>query len=170
LQDLKHVSKAYPGTPTMRKDLLVDPYQVSEAFINGARGSLLIVAMLSDDMLNQMVERAVRHQMFVLLEAFDEKDMQRMQIILSRFNANRKNILLGVNCRDLRTLDVSFSRFEELSSLIPKDHICIAESGITKASEIKTVSKLGYKGALIGTALMKSEYPQRLLSEMRLAT
>ena len=65
---------------------------------------------------------------------------------------------------------MSFSIFEELSSLIPKDQICIAESGITKASEIKTVSKLGYKGALIGTALMKSEYPQRLLSEMRLAT
>ena len=170
LQDLKHVSKAFPETPTMRKDFLVDPYQVSEAFINGARGILLIVAMLSDDMLNQMVERAIKHQMFVLLEVFDEKDMQRMQMILSKFKANRKNILLGVNCRDLRTLDVSFSRFEELSSLIPKDQICIAESGITKASEIKTVSKLGYKGALIGTALMKSEYPRRLLSEMRLAT
>ena len=81
LQDLKHVSKAFPETPTMRKDFLVDPYQVSEAFINGARGILLIVAMLSDDMLNQMVERAIKHQMFVLLEVFDEKLPELMSLL-----------------------------------------------------------------------------------------
>ena len=169
LQDLNDVSKSFPETPTMRKDFLVEPYQVSEAFINGARGVLLIAAMLGDEILSQMIERAMKHNMFVLIEAFDEEDMQRTQTIMSKSNVFRKNILLGINCRDLRTLNVRFSRFEELSRFIPKDVICIAESGITKASEIKTLSKIGYSGALIGTALMKSGNPQQLLAEMRLA-
>ena len=160
----------FSETPTMRKDFLVEPYQVSEAFLNGAGGVLLILAMLSDRMLKMMIERAIKHEMFVLLEAFDEVDMQRAKTIFSEFGPHSSNILLGVNCRDLRTLDVNFSRFENLSSLIPEDVVCIAESGITGASEIEVLSNLGYSGALIGTALMQSETPDQLLKEMMVAS
>jgi len=170
LQDLDDVSKAFSNTPTMRKDFLVEPYQISEAFINGASGVLLITAMLDDKMLRMMIDRAIQHQMFVLLESFDEEDLRRSKSIISAYDSLSSNILLGVNCRDLRTLDVSFSRFEELSRLIPKDVICIAESGITEASEIEVVSQLGYSGALIGTSLMQSENPDQLLEEMILAS
>ena len=170
LKDLNDISKRFSETPTMRKDFLVEPYQVSEAFLNGAGGVLLILAMLSDRMLKMMIERAIKHEMFVLLEAFDEVDMQRAKTIVSEFGPHSSNILLGVNCRDLRTLDVKFSRFEKLSSLIPEDIICIAESGITGPSEIEVVSKLGYSGALIGTALMQSETPNQLLKEMMAAS
>ena len=166
LQDLNDISKRFSETPTMRKDFLVEPYQVSEAFLNGAGGVLLILAMLSDRMLKMMIERAIKHEMFVLLEAFDEVDMQRAKTIISEFGSHSSNIILGVNCRDLRTLDVNFSRFEKLSKLIPEDVVCIAESGITGASEIEVLSKLGYSGALIGTALMQSETPDQLLKEM----
>ena len=170
LQDLNDISKRFSETPTMRKDFLVEPYQVSEAFLNGAGGVLLILAMLTDRMLKMMIERAIKHEMFVLLEAFDEVDMQRAKTIVSEFGPHSSNILLGVNCRDLRTLDVNFSRFENLSSLIPEDVICIAESGITGASEIEVLSNLGYSGALIGTALMQSETPDQLLKEMMAAS
>ena len=170
LQDLNDISKRFSETPTMRKDFLVEPYQVSEAFLNGAGGVLLILAMLSDRMLKTMIERAINHEMFVLLEAFDEVDMQRAKTIFSEFGPHSSNILLGVNCRDLRTLDVNFSRFENLSSLIPEDVVCIAESGITGASEIEVLSNLGYSGALIGTALMQSETPDQLLKEMMAAS
>ena len=170
LQDLNDISKRFSETPTMRKDFLVEPYQVSEAFLNGAGGVLLILAMLSDRMLKMMIERAIKHEMFVLLEAFDEVDMQRAKTIVSEFGLHSSNILLGVNCRDLRTLDVNFSRFENLSSLIPEDVVCIAESGITGASEIEVLSNLGYSGALIGTALMQSETPDQLLKEMMVAS
>ena len=170
LQDLDDVSKAFSNTPTMRKDFLVEPYQISEAFVNGASGVLLITAMLDDKMLRMMIDRAIQHQMFILLESFDEEDLRRSKSIVSAYDSLSANILLGVNCRDLRTLDVSFSRFEELSGLIPKDVICIAESGITEASEIEVVSQLGYSGALIGTSLMQSENPDQLLEEMMLAS
>ena len=170
LQDLNDISKRFSETPTMRKDFLVEPYQVSEAFLNGAGGVLLILAMLSNRMLKMMIERAIKHEMFVLLEAFDEVDMQRAKTIISEFGPHSSNILLGVNCRDLRTLDVNFSRFENLSSLIPEDVVCIAESGITGASEIEVLSNLGYSGALIGTALMQSETPDQLLKEMMAAS
>ena len=170
LQDLNDISKRFSETPTMRKDFLVEPYQVSEAFLNGAGGVLLILAMLSDRMLKMMIERAIKHEMFVLLEAFDEVDMQRSKAIVSEFGLHSSNILLGVNCRDLRTLDVNFSRFENLSSLIPEDVVCIAESGITGASEIEVLSNLGYSGVLIGTALMQSETPDKLLKEMMAAS
>ncbi len=170
LQDLNDISKRFSEIPTMRKDFLVEPYQVSEAFLNGAGGVLLILAMLSDRMLKMMIERAIKHEMFVLLEAFDEVDMQRSKAIVSEFGLHSSNILLGVNCRDLRTLDVNFSRFENLSSLIPEDVVCIAESGITGASEIEVLSNLGYSGALIGTALMQSETPDQLLKEMMVAS
>ena len=170
LQDLNDISKRFSETPTMRKDFLVEPYQVSEAFLNGAGGVLLILAMLSDRMLKMMIERAIKHEMFVLLEAFDEVDMKRAKTIISEFGSHSSNILLGVNCRDLRTLDVNFSRFENLSSLIPEDVVCIAESGITGASEIEVLSNLGYSGALIGTALMQSETPDQLLKEMMAAS
>ena len=170
LQDLNDISKRFSETPTMRKDFLVEPYQVCEAFLYGAGGVLLILAMLSDRMLKMMIERAIKHEMFVLLEAFDEVDMQRSKTIVSEFGLHSSNILLGVNCRDLRTLDVNFSRFENLSSLIPEDVVCIAESGITGASEIEVLSNLGYSGALIGTALMQSETPDQLLNEMMAAS
>ena len=67
-------------------------------------------------------------------------------------------------------MDVNFSRFENLSSLIPEDVVCIDESGITGASEIEVLSNLGYSGALIGTALMQSETPDQLLNEMMAAS
>ncbi len=170
LQDLNDISKTFSGTPTMRKDFLVEPYQVSEAFVNGAGGVLLILAMLTGSMLRMMIERAIKHEMFVLLEAFDEEDIQRAKTIISEFSPYSLNIMLGVNCRDLRTLNINFSRFENLSSLIPEDVICIAESGITRPSEIEFISKLGYSGALIGTALMQSETPDQLLKEMMAAS
>ena len=120
-------------------------------------------------MLRMMIDRAIEHQMFVLLESFDEEDMQRSKDIISEYGSQSANILLGVNCRDLRTLDVRFSRFEELSVLIPQGVMCIAESGITEASEIEFLSQIGYSGALIGTSLMQSENPGQLLKEMMMA-
>lgn len=170
LNDLNQISSAYPRIPTMRKDFLVNPYQISEAYLFGASGVLLIVAMLTDQMLLKMINRALEHQMFVLLEAFDEKDIIRAENIFAQFENKRTKILLGINSRDLRNLEVNFSRFEELSVHLPKDMACIAESGIKDSGQIKFLSRQGYSGVLIGTSLMKSENPKQLLSDMRQAS
>ena len=77
LSHLEDVVAAVPGTPVMRKDFLVDPVQVSEARKAGASGVLLIIAMLSDETLRAMLERAREHELFVLLEAVDKSDLER---------------------------------------------------------------------------------------------
>lgn len=161
LAHLEEVVEAVSGTPVMRKDFLVDPVQILEARKAGASGVLLIAAMLGDAELQAMLDCASEHGMFVLLEAFDEQDLKRS----ARYLDGRDQLLIGVNTRNLRTLEVDSDRLRNLASSLP-DAICVAESGLHVPEDAARVAGWGYSMALVGTALMRSDDPTRLVVEM----
>jgi len=143
--------------------------QVLEARKAGASGVLLITAMLSDDKLRAMLDTAFEFGMFVLLEAFDENDLARSIVLLEnpadRDRAASGQLLVGVNTRNLRTLEVDGARLERLAPLLP-DARCVAESGLKTADDAAAVAGWGYRLALVGSALMRSEDPAALVRDM----
>lgn len=172
LEHLAEVVAAVPGTPVMRKDFLVAPIQILEAREAGASGVLLIVTMLDDFKLRQMLDCAWEHGMFVLLESFDGNDLARATRLLDnevdRKKAHDGQLLIGVNTRNLRTLEVDSNRLEELALVLPRAR-CVAESGLHTAKDAARVAGLGYTLALVGTALMRSDDPAELVMQMRVA-
>jgi indole-3-glycerol phosphate synthase len=162
------------GVPAMRKDFLVDPYQVFEARAAGAGGILVILRMVSRRQVVAMLDAAAEHGMFALLEAFDELDLELARdLVASRAAAplNPKElILVGINCRDLQTLKVVPERFAALAPLLPAGCPAVAESGVASGTDARRMRELGYRLALIGTALMAREDPAVLLREIFDAT
>jgi indole-3-glycerol phosphate synthase len=177
LEHLRQASAALApfNVPTMRKDFLVDPYQVLEARAAGAGGVLLIVRMLSRARMAQLLDAAADHGLFVLLEAFDADDLQAAREMLAARSGGRARrgadeILVGINSRDLQTLEVVPERFEALAPRLPRDRPAVAESGVATASDAVRMMRLGFRLALIGTALMSCDDPQRLLCEILATT
>ncbi len=172
LDHVEEVAAAVPGTPVMRKDFLVDAVQVHEARKAGASGVLLIATMLPDARLREMLDAAWQHNMFVLLEAFDEDDLARSSKLLENSQdadrAETGQLLFGVNTRNLRTLEVDSERLAALAPLLPQAR-CVAESGLKVAADAAKVAGYGYRAALVGTALMRSDEPASLITAMRVA-
>ena len=162
LAHLEEVVSAVPNTPVMRKDFLVEPVQVLEARASGASGVLLITTMLDDSTLGSMLDIAFEHGMFVLLESFDAEDLKRS----AEFLDGAGQLLIGVNTRNLRTLEVDPERLRNLASSLPTA-TCVAESGLVVAEDAARVAGWGYSMALVGTALMRSDDPTALISAMR---
>jgi len=178
------------GVPAMRKDFLVDPYQVLEARAAGAGGVLVILRMLTRPRIEELLDVAAEHGMFVLLEAFDDVDLATAQDLKTSRAARRAThraggeeqagaaapaggaapILIGVNCRDLQTLTVVQERFASLASLLPDGWPAVAESGVASGLDARRMQQLGYRLALIGTALMASADPALRLREILDAT
>ena len=140
------------GVPAMRKDFITEPYQLLEARAAGAGGALIIVTMLDDDTVVELLECARELGLFVLLEGFDAGDLERIARLTPQ--ADPERVLAGVNCRDLTTLNVDFERFAELADALPAGLRCVAESGTREAADITRVAGLGYRLALVGSALM----------------
>lgn len=161
LAHLQEIAAAVPETPVMRKDFLVDPVQVLEARKAGASGVLLITTMLDDAKLGAMLDCAWEHGMFVLLESFDEEDLKRS----ARYLDGQGQLLIGVNTRNLRTLEVDGNRLRNFAPLLP-DATCVAESGLYAPEDAARVAGWGYSMALVGTALMRSDDPSTLVREM----
>ena len=163
-------SVASDSIPVMRKDFLVDVRQVVEARANGASGVLLIAAMLSDRDIREMLDCALEHSMFVLLESFDAKDLGRSTNLLENsFHAERAaagQLLFGINTRNLRTLQVDSERLEQLSKELPTGVIAVAESGQSSSDDVARVASWGYSMALVGTALMRSDNSCELVAKM----
>jgi len=149
------------GVPAMRKDFLVDPYQVLEARVAGAGGVLVILRMLSRAAIDALLDCAREHGLFVLLEAFDARDLERMHEIVGAHAAGTV-LLAGVNCRDLTTLEVMPQRLTELAPLLPGNLPHVAESGVVSAADAQAVAAAGYALALVGSALMRGPDPAAL--------
>lgn len=172
--DLAHLTEAAAvaaPVPAMRKDFLVSPYQLLEARTAGAGGVLLIAAMLGDRELREMLRAAHQLGLFALLEVFDLPDLQRASAMISAAGPaiaddGRCRTLLGVNCRDLRTLQVDFGRFAALAPHLPRGVPCVAESGVESVGQAARVAGLGYNVALVGTALMRAPDPGRLARDL----
>jgi indole-3-glycerol phosphate synthase len=150
--------------PAMRKDFLTDPYQVLEARAAGAGGVLVILAMLDDGTVRALVDCARRCGLFVLLEAFDRADLERLEPY-DRAEQSGPPVLAGVNCRDLRDLQVRFARFAELAPHLPRHLPTVAESGLGSVADVETVARTGYRLALIGSSLMRAAEPATVLNE-----
>jgi indole-3-glycerol phosphate synthase len=147
--------------PVLRKDFLVDPYQVFESRATGAGGVLLIARMLSDRLLGEMLDCALQLSLFVLLEAFDAADIERIQAVIRACTAtgDPAPVLVGVNSRDLQTLEVSPYRFRELAPLLPPGFPHVAESGISTPEHCVEIARTGYSVALVGSSLMRESSP-----------
>lgn len=155
------------GVPAMRKDFLVDPYQLAEARAAGAGGVLLIVRMLPDEALDAMIERARLLGLFALLETFDAQDIERLRTLTERVGT--RGLLAGVNSRDLSTLEVVPSRLEALAPLLPQTLPRVAESGVTSPEDARRMGRAGYDLALVGSALMRAPDPAALTAAMTAA-
>ena len=166
LAHLKTAVRALDGRiPAMRKDFLVDPYQVCEARLFGAGGVLVIVRMLDDATAGALIECASRLKMFALLETFDEGDIARAAKLVKQYSSSAE-LLVGVNCRDLTTLEVVPGRLEELVRSLPSNVPRVAESGVATAQDAGRIAIAGYDVALVGSALMSALEPLQLVRSM----
>ena len=156
--------------PVMRKDFLVDTMQVLEAKAAGASGVLLIAAILTDKQMASMLDCAFDNDMFVLLEAFEEVDLERAAHVAQRFKIREQaaiqKFLIGINTRDLRSLAVDKLRLKRYGPLLPEGVTGVAESGLLVAHDAEQVADWGYQLALVGTALMRADDPAALIREM----
>lgn len=167
---LEHLARAAAalaplGIPAMRKDFLVDPYQVIEARAQGAGGVLLILRMLSAAQAAEMLDSAFRHGLFVLLEAFDRDELERAGRLATE-HAGRGLALVGLNCRDLQTLEVVPGRFAELAASLPDAAAAVAESGVADVADAVALRRRGYRLALIGSALMTCADPAAFIRDV----
>ena len=147
---LERASRAVE-TPLLRKDFLVDPVQVIEARAAGASGVLLIARLVSGEILAEMIDLTTSLGMFALLEVFEESDLQTASIVFNR------DILIGVNTRDLATLQVDPSRLARMAPLLPEGLPAVAESGVRTPQDAAVAARLGYRLALVGTGLVTSD-------------
>lgn len=166
LEHLVVAAQALAGqAPAMRKDFLVDPYQVAEARLAGAGGVLVILRMLADAQVEALHAEAARLNMFVLLEAFDEADIARAhRAVVQR--PRGLQLLVGLNCRDLKTLQVVPGRLEQLAKSLPDSVPRVAESGVATAEDAARMAIAGYDAVLVGGALMSALEPLALVRAM----
>lgn len=165
MSHLEHAARVLT-VPAMRKDFLVDPYQVLEARAAGAGGVLVILRMLTLVELEALIDCALQLRLFVLLEAFDETDIELGARLIDARAATAELLLLGVNCRDLATLQIVPSRLLELADKLPRHVRRVAESGVATASDAAAIAAAGYDLALVGSALMQGGDPRELAQAM----
>lgn len=168
LQDLAEGTRALAplAVPAMRKDFLVDGYQVLEGRAAGASGVLAIIRMLSRADLESLIDTALALNMFVLLEGFDAADLELANELVESRAAQRDLLLVGVNSRDLVTLKVVPGRLDAMAPYLPTGVKCVAESGVATAADAARVASRGYELALVGSALMSAPDPGALARAM----
>jgi indole-3-glycerol phosphate synthase len=166
LEHLRAGAAALRGVvPALRKDFLVDAYQVWEARAAGASAILVILRMLEPGAIGALLDAAVECGLFVLLEAFDEADLRRAAQLVDAYGG-KLELLVGVNCRDLVTLEVVPGRLEALAPSLPRGVPGVAESGLESAQDAARLARAGYAVALVGSALMRAADPQALVRSM----
>ncbi len=152
---LEAVSEAV-AVPCLRKDFIVDPFQILEARAAGADAVLLIVAALSDEELGTLHAFARDLDLDVLVEAHDRDEIERAAALEAE--------MIGVNCRDLRTFAVSTDSLLTLVESLPKQVLRVAESGIRTAADVRNLRAGGYDAFLIGETLMRQPDPAAQLA------
>lgn len=157
LDDLRAV-RAAVDTPILRKDFVVDSYQLLEARAAGADLALLIVAALAEDDLRRLHDEARELGLTVLVEAHDEAETERAVALGAE--------LVGVNARNLKTLTVDPDVFGRLAPLIPDDRVKVAESGIFSSADVKRYVGEGARAVLVGEALVRDGDPEAAVREM----
>lgn len=150
LENLRLASGAV-RIPCLRKDFMVDPWQMVEARANGADAVLLIVAALTDAELRTLRDEARRCGLDVLCEVHDREELERALPLDCE--------CVGVNSRDLKTFTVSLERMESLAAALPRNVVRVAESGIRTREDILRMQSAGYEAFLVGESLMRQAEP-----------
>lgn len=176
LEDLERISAALGAgggddlssapVPTLRKDFLTDPYQVFEAGAFGAGGVLVILRIVDEARLEELLAAAAEAGLFVLLEAFDGGDLDRSGSAAERARALGVRALVGLNSRDLVSLEVDRERLRRLADRFPPDVPRVAESGLLDPTDAASASAWGYQLGLVGTALMRQRDPGSAVAAM----
>ena len=149
IQYLKDV-KATTSLPILRKDFIVDEYQIYESKLIGADCILLIASILNDEELKNFSETADRLKLDYIIEVHDEEELQRAQ--------HFSNAIIGVNNRNLKTFDVDINNSVELKKIFEGENIFIAESGIKSKKDIEYLQQHNINVFLIGESLMKGDF------------
>jgi indole-3-glycerol phosphate synthase len=157
---LENLRKASVATdlPCLRKDFIVDEFQLLEARAYRADAVLLIMAALDDASFNHLLKQATALELDVLCEVHEPDELKRA------LDAGAE--IIGVNSRDLRTFQVNLDTVMELSSIIPNHMLRVAESGISSGTEIRELHSFGYQAFLIGESLMRAEDPGKKLQQL----
>ena len=144
---LAQARHAAPSLPALRKDFIVDAYQLAESRALGADAILLIVAALSDTELAELEAGAMELGLDVLAEVHEDAELDRALAL--------KTPLIGINNRNLKTMQVDLGITERLSACVPEDRLVIAESGLSGAADLKRLRASGVSTFLIGESLMR---------------
>lgn len=162
LANLVKARETNPLTPLLRKDFIIDAYQVAEAKAHGADVILLIAACLEKEEIEKLAARAKELGMEVLLEIHDETELHKITPLVD---------LVGVNNRNLKTFNVNIETSIRLSGQIPGSFVKVTESGLSSAQNIHQLKSSGYQGFLIGETFMKTADPGKacrdLIAEMQ---
>jgi len=172
--DYLTAARAAVDLPVLRKDFMLDPYQIVEARALGADCVLLIMAAIEDTQAAEIEAAAVEHGMDVLVEVHDAAEIDRALKLKAR--------LLGINNRDLKTLKVDLAITEKLAPRVPEDRLLVAESGLYTSADLARLHKVGASIFLIGESLMRqndveaatrallADRPQAWISAVRAST
>ena len=151
-------ARASCALPVLRKDFMVDPYQVYESRVMGADAILLIAACLDDAQMAEMEALAFSLDMAVLVEVHDGDELDRVLRL--------KTPLIGINNRNLKTFEVSLETTLSLMARVPESRVLVTESGIATSADVQRLRAAGIQAFLIGEAFMRAEEPGAALSEM----
>lgn len=144
--------------PVLRKDFMIDPYQVYEARALGADCILLIVAALDDGRMRELAELAAKLGMDVLVEVHDEKELHRALRL--------DTPLIGINNRNLRTFETLLQTTLDLKAQIPEDRLVVTESGIHTPADVQLMTDNGIHAFLVGEAFMRADSPGQKMREL----
>ena len=156
LENLAKARFSNPTAPILRKDFMLDPYQVYEAKAHGADVILLIAESLTKEMLLELTQTAKSLELEVLVEVHNEEELAKLNPLVD---------IVGVNNRDLRSFKVDVETSVRLSKLIPDQFVKISESGISDPENISKLREAGFKGFLIGETFMKTDDPGKACKE-----
>lgn len=154
LEDIKNAVKI----PVIQKDFIISKKQILQGMSHGSDAFLLIAEALNYNDLMSLYNFGFNKKLESLVEIHDRKNL----LIVNELNPK----IVGVNCRNLKKMELDFSRFERFYPKLPKDSIKVAESGFKSIKRIKIVEQLGYDAILMGTSLMKSRNPGKKLERI----
>lgn len=157
-ENLVAVRQEFESVPLLRKDFILDPFQVEEAYAYEADAVLLMVSVLGPR-LGEMLDAVKEQKLQALVEVHDERELD------AALKAGAT--MVGVNNRDMRTLEVDLGVTERLAGQVPDSVFLVSESGVERPEDVKRVVDAGADGILVGTALMKARDPAALLRELR---
>lgn len=157
LDYLREIRQAV-DVPLLRKDFLIDEYQVVEARVAGADAVLLIAEILDDNALSLLVEKAFALGMQTLVELYDAENLTRVLSCGTQ--------LLGINNRNLRTFETKLEHTIDLATRVPEDVLLVSESGIRTAADVQRLWDAGARAVLIGETLMRADHVGEKLQEL----